>query len=77
MLLKIKIFVLLTFLFNINISAQNQNLTTDSITAIEFRNEALNHFRNSRYIEANFFFKKTLELYIKLYGSKTYEKGSI
>ncbi|MGM0620283.1 MAG: CHAT domain-containing protein [Bacteroidota bacterium] len=77
MLLKIKIFVLLTFLFNINIVAQNQELTTDSITAIELRNEALNHFRNSRFIEAEFFFKKSLNASIRFYGEKNYETGSI
>lgn len=74
---KIVKFLLSLLLIQTSINAQNQNLKTDSLRAVEFRNEALNHFRNSRFIEAENFFKKSLNLNKKLFGEFSIETGRL
>jgi CHAT domain-containing protein len=77
MRLKFKIIFLILFSLSTNLHSNSQPFETDSIRAIELRNNGIMAFRESNYPDAIFFFKKSLEVNKKLYGVKSYETGRL
>jgi CHAT domain-containing protein/Flp pilus assembly protein TadD len=77
MRLKFNIILLILFFASTKLSANNQPLESDSLTAIELRNSGIRAFQESNYPDAINYFNKSLELNKKLYGNKSYEAGRL